>query len=133
MIFKFFIIVSAISTRASIVDCSNGKSLFSIQGLGFWPDPAIKNENSSISFAYSVPEPGVTAGSVKYSMSYNFIPLNPTIEDLCTQVTCPLLPGPYNQTTTSLFPDLSGSVLVTIEWKNAEGVQLLCAHIKTKV
>ena len=128
---SLLIIVSI--ANAAITDCSKGKSLFSIQGLGFWPDPAVKNENSSVSFAYTVPEPGITAGSVKYSVTYNFIPLSPTLDDLCSQVVCPLLPGSYNQTTSSVFPDLSGSVTVTIEWRDVSGSQLLCAQIKTKV
>lgn len=123
--------LAALAT-ASITDCSAGKSLFKINALGFWPDPAVKNSNSTVSFAYTVPEPGVTGGTATYSVTYNFIPLSPTIEDLCQNVPkCPIAPGPYNQSTSSIFPDLTGSLTTKIVWKGLSGVQLLCVLIKT--
>jgi hypothetical protein len=123
----------ATNTVATITDCSKGTSLFSIQGLGFWPDPAVKNDNSTISFAYTVPEPGFTGGTATYAATYNFLPITPTVEDLCKSVACPILPGPYNMSTSSTFPDLSGSLTIKLEWKDLTGAQLLCAQIKTKV
>lgn len=123
----------ATNTVATITDCSNGKSLFSIQGLGFWPDPAVKKENSTVSFAYTVPEPGFTGGTASYAATYNFIPISPTVEDLCKSVVCPILPGPYNMSTSSTFPDLNGQLTIKLEWKDLTGAQLLCALIKTKV
>lgn len=120
-------------TNAEITDCSKGLSVFKINGLGFWPDPAVKNANSTISFDYTVPEPGVTGGTATYSTTYNFIPFSPTVDDLCTQVACPILPGRYNQSTSSTFPDSSGSITSKIEWKDQNGVQLLCAQVKIKV
>ena len=118
---------------ALIKDCSNPTSLFKFNALGFWPDPAIKNENSTISFAYTTPGPTVTAGTAKYSYTYNFIPLSPTTTDLCTQTTCPIEPGTYNQSSSSTFPDVSGSLTIKVEWFNPDGAQLLCAQINTKV
>ena len=123
----------ATNTGATITDCSNGKSLFSIQGLGFWPDPAVKNANSTISFAYTVPEPGFPGGTATYAATYNFIPITPTVEDLCKNVACPMLPGPYNMSTSSTFPDLNGQLTIKLVWKDLTGAQLLCAQIKTKV
>jgi hypothetical protein len=123
----------AMNSVATITDCSNGKSLFSIQGLGFWPDPAVKNSNSTISFAYTVPEPGFSGGTATYAATYNFLPITPTVEDLCKNVACPILPGPYNMSTSSTFPDLSGSLTIKLVWKDLTGAQLLCALIKTKV
>ena len=121
------------SVSGTITDCSNGNSLFSIQGLGFWPDPAIANANSTISFAYTVPEPGFTGGTASYAATYNFIPFSPTVEDLCKNVKCPILPGSYNMSTSSIFPDLTGTLVAKIEWKDTTGAQLLCAQIKTKI
>jgi len=118
---------------AAIKDCSKPNSLFKFNALGFWPDPAIKNENSTISFAYTNPGTTVTAGTAKYSYTYNFIPLTPTTADLCTQTTCPIAPGTYNQSSSSTFPDLTGQLVIKIEWFNAGGEILLCAQINTKV
>ena len=116
---------------ATIKNCAP-KSLFKVNAMGFWPDPAIKNANSTISFDYTVPGPDpITAGSVKYTVTYNFIPLTPTIEDLCTQTTCPILPGTYNQSTSSSYPDLTGSVTTKIEWFDTSNNPLLCTLIST--
>lgn len=132
--FMKVLLVSALlsASSASISDCSKGLSLFSIQNLEFYPDPAIKNENSTIAFAYTVPQPGVTGGTATFSATYNFLPLSPTVEDLCSSVTCPIVPGPYYTSTTTVFPDITGSLVAKIEWKDTNGVQLLCAEIKTK-
>jgi hypothetical protein len=123
--------LNIIVAKAFINDCSNGKSLFSIQSLGFWPDPAIKNSNSTTSFAYTVPEPGFAGGSAIYSVTYNFIPVSPTTEDLCKSIICPIVPGVYNTSSSTTFPDLSGSLTIKIEWKGLNSEQLLCAQIKT--
>jgi hypothetical protein len=121
-----------VSATASITDCAPN-SLFKMNALGFWPDPATKNENSTVSFAYTVPGPDpITAGTAKYSVTYNFIPITPTVEDLCTQTTCPILPGTYNQSSSSTFPNLSGSVTIKIEWLDQASKPLLCAKIATK-
>ena len=121
------------AAHAAITDCSKPDALFKFNALGFWPDPAIKNENSTVSYAYTNPGAAVTAGTVKYSYTYNFIPLSPTTMDLCTQTTCPILPGTYNQSSSSTFPDLTGSLTIKIEWFDDQSRPLLCAQIKTKV
>jgi hypothetical protein len=134
MFIKSFIVSALLSaTSASITDCSKGLSLFSIQSLQFYPDPAIKNENSTIAFTYTVPPPGVTGGTATYSATYNFLPLSPTVEDLCTSVACPIAPGPYYTSTTTIFPDLTGTLVAKIQWKDTSGVQLLCAEVRTKI
>ena len=117
---------------ATIRNCGP-KSLFKINALGFWPDPAVKNQNSTVSFDYTVPGPDpITAGTVKYTVAYNSIPLTPTVEDLCTQTKCPILPGTYNQSTSSNYPDLVGSLTTKIEWFDASQQSLLCAFISTR-
>ena len=134
--FLIFIAALAYFTRseARITDCGKGKSLFKVDALGFWPDPAIKNENSTISFLYTVPGPTVTGGTATTTVTYNFIPLTPTVEDLCKNTVCPILPGQYNQSSSSIFPDgISGGITIKIEWKDQNNVQLLCALVATNV
>ena len=128
-------VVAAIAVspvEATIKNCAP-KSLFKINALGFWPDPAVKNANSTISFDYTVPGPDpITAGTVKYTVIYNSIPLTPTVEDLCSQTKCPIFPGTYNQSTSSNYPDLAGSLTTKIEWLDASQKSLLCAFISTR-
>jgi ML domain len=118
------------SAAASITNC-NANSAFKINALGFWPDPAVRNANSTVSFDFTVPAE-VTKGTAKYSFNFNGIPFQPTTEDLCTQTTCPILPGTYNQSSSSDFPDVSGKIETKIEWFDENSVNLLCVQIKTK-
>jgi hypothetical protein len=103
-----------------------------VNGLGFWPDPAIKNANSTISFDYTVPAE-ITEGTAKYTYSFNGIPFQPTVEDLCTQTPCPIVPGTYNQSTSSDFPNVGGKIIIKIEWFDKNAINLLCAQVSTKV
>ena len=124
-----FLILSLLTTlvRASINDCAIGTSLFSLNGAAFWPDPPTKNENSTVSLDYTIPDgTSITSGTVIYSITYNFIPFSPTTEDLCTNTQCPLLPGKYNQSSSSNFPDLSGSVNIKAQWYDSLNNLLLC-------
>ena len=119
--------------QGSIKDCAPS-SLFKLNGLAFWPDPPTQNENSTISLDYTIPAgTSIDAGSVVYSVTYNFIPFSPTTEDLCTNTKCPLLPGTYNQSTSSNFPDLSGSVTITSKWYDSLKNLLLCYVVQVKV
>jgi hypothetical protein len=120
---------------SEITDCSKGTSYFKVNALGFWPDPPVKGENSTISFDYTVPDgPAIDKGTAKYSVTYNFIPISPTTEDLCLSTTCPILPGTYNQSTSSTFPTgLTGTVITKIQWFDVNSKELFCAQIKVKV
>jgi len=76
----------------------------------------------------------VNAGTAKYSFSFNGIPFAPTTEDLCSDVACPLLPGPYTNTTTSVFPSgVSGKVTTKIEWFDTANNRLLCADVTARL
>lgn len=122
--------------QATITDCGLTKSLFKLNAAGFWPDPAVQNDNSTVSLDYTVPE-GVTIneGTVKYSLTYNFIPLSPTVEQLCVKnVECPIISGTFNRSTSSTFPSgVSGSMNIKSEWFGPTNNLLLCYQIKTKV
>lgn len=128
-----FALTMTANAGPAITSCNKASALFKIDALGFWPDPAVRNENSTVSFLYTVPEPGIIGigATAVYTVTYNYIPLTPTIEDLCKNIACPVLPGTYNISTSSTFPDVSGTLVSKIEWKNQDGAQLLCASIKT--
>ena len=121
------------STQASVTDCSKGASLFKINSMSFSPDPAIKGQNSTLLLSTTVPEQ-ITGGTAKYSIKYSFIPLTPTIEDLCTAVSCPIIVGKLD--TVSSYPidkSLSGNLAIQIDWADQTGRPLLCVLIQTKI
>jgi hypothetical protein len=83
---------------------------------------------------YTVPE-GFTVkdGQAKYAITYNFIPLSPTIEPLCQNIPCPLSSGTYQNKTSSTWPSgVSGSVNTKITWADETGAQLLCINLAAK-
>lgn len=124
-----------LSAEASVTDCSKATALFSITSLSFLPDPPVKGQNSTLFVSMSVPSE-VSGGTVKYSVTYNFIPLSPTTEDLCMVVPtgCPIRPGKLDTVSSVPFDgSLTGSITFKIEWKDLSLDQLMCVSIKTTV
>jgi hypothetical protein len=127
--------IAILNASNSVTDCSKGTSVFKFTGGSLLPDPVVPGQDSSITLNLEIP-PGtnVNAGTAKYSFSFNGIPFAPTTEDLCSDVACPLLPGPYTNTTTSVFPSgVSGKVTTKIEWFDVANNRLLCADVTARV
>ena len=118
----------------TVTDCGQGKSLFSINDLAFFPDPPVANQNATLRLGFSVPpSKSIEGGTATYAIKYSFIPLTPTVEDLCTQTICPITEGSHTQESTSLFPELNGKVEMTTTWKDLSGTQLLCYKVSATV
>ena len=119
----------------SVTDCSKGTSVFKFISGSLLPDPVVPGRDSSITLNLKIPAGTIVdAGTAKYSFSFNGIPFSPTTEDLCSDVACPLLGGPYTNTTTSVFPSgVSGKVVTKIEWFNINGNRLLCADVTARL
>ena len=136
--FSFGILLSATLAavaHGAVVDCAASKSLFQIQSQAFTPDPPVPGENATLWIDYTVPAGlSVSAGTAKYSISYNGIPFSPTTEDLCTQVTCPLTAGTWNLSSTSVWPTgINGKVVTKIEWFDSANTLLLCSQTTERV
>lgn len=136
---KFATLVAAISlftpSSSTVADCAQGKSLFQIQAQGFAPEPPIANENATLWIYYTIPDNiNIDSGSCKYSFTLNGIPFPSTNDDLCSQVTCPLVSGTYNLTSTSTWPSgISGKVVTKIEWYDSANTLLLCSQTTERV
>ncbi len=121
-------------SSSSVSDCAAGKSVFQINSQGFGPEPPVAGQNVTLWIDYTVPD-GVTVngGQAKYSFTYNGIPFPASTEDLCTQITCPQVPGTYNITSTSEWPSgLSGKIVSKIQWYDESGNELLCSQTTEK-
>jgi hypothetical protein len=81
----------------------------------------------------------ITAGTSKYSITYNFIPLAPTTSDLCTElnnsnVTCPLSAGPIGIQSKDTVPEgISGTTVIKNEWFDNNNARILCLEFTIKV
>jgi hypothetical protein len=115
----------------TVKDCGGGKTRFSLNAVSLSPKNPAPNEAVTLHLEYTVPSGTlVTGGEAKYSATYNFIPLTPTIEPLCSNVPCPLGPGRYMNNTVSLWPSgLTGSLTTTLRWSDELANPLLCISI----
>lgn len=127
--------VLALQVKASIVDCAAGKSLYKVNRLGFYPDPPQPNVNVTLELDFTVPDkPVIQSGTAVYSMTYNFLPITPTTDDLCKDTECPIEPGHHFQSTSMLLPQsLKGSLVIKTNWYDDAKNTLLCYSISAKV
>lgn len=112
---------------ASVTDCGGSSALFKITDLSQDPLSTVGvGQNVSLTLKYSVSEE-VSAGRVVKSVTYNYIPFDPTEEDLCTNAECPLMPGDHDGSTWYEWPSgLSGLIDSKVEWYDTKNTLLLC-------
>ena len=127
--------LSFVSAYATVTNCATVQkpSLFTIDTLTLSPaDTIMACQNVSLGLIYTSPE-SVTSGTATTSITYNFLPIEPTVDDLCLSIPCPLDPGTHDGSTTYPFPQgLSGTIVTTIVWADSNNTQLLCIKITLK-
>ena len=113
----------------SIRDCGNGVARAPLLGFDSQPVNPVAGDNVSLWVAYDLPAPAITGGTATYSFSLNGIPFTPTVEDLCTQTSCPKEPGLYNETSWNVFPSgVSGKIVSQIEWRDPDDTLIWCVE-----
>jgi hypothetical protein len=132
-----FLLISllVLSAEASIVDCAVGKSLFAINRLAFYPDPPVPNVNVTLDLDFTAPnQPIISSGTAVYSITYNFLPIKPTTNDLCNETECPINPGTHKQSSSMSLPqNLKGTIIIKTNWYDNNENLLLCYSISTKL
>jgi hypothetical protein len=121
----------ALAVPPTVRDCGVGKSVFKIHSVSITPSDPSPGDKVALNLDYTVPNGVViTSGQTKYDVTYNFLPVYPTIEPLCQNIPCPLGPGRYKNSSTSTWPTgLTGSVAIQLTWTNEVGTQLLCINV----
>ena len=113
----------------SMVDCGKGLGRAPLLSFDSVPASPKAGDNVSMWIAYDLPAPAITGGTATYSFSLNGIPFAPTVEDLCTQTTCPKEPGLYNETSSSIFPSgVSGKIVSQIAWRDPDDTLIWCVE-----
>jgi len=118
---------------SKVTECTKASaSRFTIQSLSLSPpDQVSPGENVTLGLLYTNPTL-VTDGTVTTTVTYNYIPLTPTVEPLCKSVACPLEPGQHDGSASYTFPaGLSGTVVTKIVW-TVENIQVLCLQLTLK-
>ena len=131
MLFLLFAYAFA-EVDASITNCGTA-SKFTIQSLTQTPLNTISaGENLTLGLLYTSYEP-VLSGTVTTSVTYNFIPLIPSVTPLCSSVVCPLNPGQHDGSVSNAFPSgITGTVVTKIVWTDDNGSELLCIRSTIK-
>jgi hypothetical protein len=119
---------------SSIRDCGNGQGRAPLLGFDSQPTNPVAGDNVSLWVAYDLPAPAITGGTATYAFTLNGIPFAPTVDDLCTQTTCPKETGFNNETSSSLFPSgISGKVKSSITWKDQNDDLVWCVETTWRV
>jgi len=118
------------TAQAVVDDCSVPNSIFKIQELTFSPSQPVIGENTTLYVKFNNPGEPVLDGTVTTAIKYNFLPLSPDIQPLCQNTACPVPVGVTEQSSSSLWPDLSGIVDIRITWTDTNNNQLMCMHVK---
>lgn len=134
MLLTLFLALVGLSS-ATLSDCGLGKSIFKIEDQGFSPNPPIPGQEYHYWFAYSVPpDTLVDSGTAEYSVILNGIPLNPSVESLCSQTPCPKTEGFYNESSHDIWASgISGKVVLKLSWFDDKKNLLLCSQVTERV
>ena len=127
---KLFLLLC--TALGSIQDCSKGESLLQITALDLVPAVPIVGQHVVMTLQFNNPELAITSGTATNSVVYNFIKLQPIVEDLCVNTPCPLVTGFNDRSTNSTWPAVKGNIDSTITWKGLDGSQLLCIKVSVK-
>ncbi len=131
MVFRSLLVSAFVfaSASASVTNCGAGKSQFQPTELAISPESPAPGDKVDMTVKFNNPGPEVNAGTVTTSVTYNFIPFQPTTEDLCVNTPCPLVVGANDRSTTSTWPDVTGLINTHIEWTDTSGALLLCLDV----
>jgi hypothetical protein len=127
--------VSAV-TQFIIKNCGINTDL--VQNLVLSVEPVLPQSDYTLYLSGDLSK-DVTGGTSKYDVTYNFIPLSPTTNDLCTEIknsniTCPLNVGHIQLQSKGTVPTgLSGSVTIKNQWFDLEGIRILCMSFIIKI
>lgn len=126
------VIFAILSGAVTLKNCGSVGDVAQITSMGFFPTNPVSGDKTELWIAYNLNE-DLLKGTATYSTTFNGIPFAPTIEDLCTQTSCPKSAGFYNETSLSDFPKVSGKIVSRIQWKNQDDEPVWCAEVTFKV
>lgn len=129
-IFSFFSVISGLNVSSfTVKSCGLPTDIGS--SLVFDVSPKLP-DTDYILFLNADLSKEVTSGTSKYDITYNFIPLTPSTNDLCTEIshsniTCPLVAGHLSSESKGTMPTgLSGTYTIKNQWFNSDGARILC-------
>ena len=127
-------LVLLMGASVSLRDCGNpATDQAQIMSMGFSPSSPVAGDNTTLWVSYDL-KSALTSGTATYSVSLNGIPFTPTVDDLCTQTSCPKDIGFYNETSSSDFPSgITGKIVSKIQWKNQDNLPVWCVETTFRI
>lgn len=122
------------AATVTLRDCGNPSTdQAAITGYGFSPSNPSPGDPTELWVAYNL-KSNLTGGTATYSFTLNGLPFSPTVDDLCTQTSCPKDIGTYNETSHSTFPSgVSGKIVSKIQWANQDKQPVWCLESTFKI
>lgn len=138
--FGLFFIFTLFSTGLKTMkDCSSSSTIGHIQSLTMDPSAPSAGQYAIVTVDYTL-DKLVTGGTAKYEASFNGFPLNPTTNDLCTDLAdstspCPLLAGPIEYMSTLQMGDdtTHGTLDAKVTWTSQDNEQILCWEFVVRI
>ena len=120
ILFTLFTLLTSSSSISSFKYSSCGKTTDIAQNIVLDIDPILPQTEYTLYLNADFSKE-VLKGTSKYTVTYNFIPLSPTVNDLCTEIsasniTCPLNNHISSQSKGSIPSGLSGTTTIKNEW-----------------
>jgi len=128
--------VSSIVTKFVVSSCGDSTDL--MQNVVLSVEPKLPQTDYTLYLNGDLIQT-ITKGTSKYEITYNFIPISPTTEDLCSEInlsniSCPLLNGFISSESKGTIPvDLSGSLTIKNKWFNNDQIKILCMKFDIKL
>jgi hypothetical protein len=127
-------VLKVLGLLQAIRDCGKGEGRATLLDFKSQPEAPVAGDNVTLWVAYDLPEPVITGGTATYKFDLNGIPFPPTVDDLCTQTTCPKEVGFNNESSWSIFPSgVSGKIVSTIDWKDQNDDLVWCVETTWRV
>lgn len=117
-------------SESSIVDCGKGLTRFQFTDLALDPTTPVSGQPFELFNVFNNPGAEVTGGTVKTSVSVNYIPFAPSVANLCSSTTCPIVSGLNDRSTSSTWPEnVFGKIVSKVEWAGLNEEPLLCIQM----
>ena len=137
---QFFTVLTVTLSRVDTFTYKScGTSTDIAQNVNLYVDPILPQTDYTLYLTCDLSEQ-VNGGTSIYSITYNFIPFQPTINDLCTDIltsniSCPLTDHISSASQGSVPTDISGTTIIKNEWFNQNNDRILCMsfNIKTTI
>ena len=135
LILLYLVSIQAV-TQFKVSSCGSATDL--MQKLVLSVSPVLPQTDYTL-YLDGILNANITGGTSDYTITYNFIPLTPSTNDLCTEInksniTCPLSLGLFaSESKGTITSGLSGSVTIKNQWFNENKERILCMLFNIKI